>query len=107
MTPVMYLQSCLSNVYMQVLNDQKVTVPDVATLKDGGNVVHEKKTLFEMQYLQNYLNMKKAFQDCFRPFLIPTLNIIINQDDKQIKIIECPQKTKQNVPLWVELSQTN
>ena len=94
MTPVMYLQSCLSNVYMQVLNDQKVTVPDVATLKDGGNVVHEKKTLFEMQYLQNYLNMKKAFQDCFRPFLIPTLNIIINQDDKQIKIIECPQKNK-------------
>ena len=107
MTPVMYLQSCLSNVYMQVLNDQKVTVPDVATPTDGGTVVHEKKTLFEMQYLQNYLNMKKAFQDCFRPFLIPTLNIIINQDDKQIKIIECPQKTKQNVPLWVELSQTN
>ena len=30
-----------------------------------------------------------------------TLNIIINQDDKQIKIIECPQKTKQNVSLWV------
>ena len=73
---------------------KKVSVPDVATLKDGGHVVHEKKTLFEMQYLQNYLNMKKAFQDCFRPFLIPTLNIIINQDDKQIKIIECPQKTK-------------
>ena len=32
---------------------------------------------------------------------MPTLNIIINQDDKQIKIIECPQKTKQNVSLWV------
>ena len=51
--------------------------------------------------------MKKAFQDCFRPFLILTLNIIINQDDKQIKIIECPQKNKQNVPLWVSTIGSN
>ena len=50
---------------------------------------------------------EKGFQDCFRPFLILTLNIIINQDDKQIKIIECLQKTKQNVPLWVSTIGSN
>ena len=79
------------------------------------NVVHEKKTLFEMQYLQNYLNMKKAFQDCFRPFLIPTLNIIINQDEKQIKIPfpiacinwprGCNYKTPRGVPTEEQVLQ--
>ena len=49
---------------------KKETVPDVATLKNGGHVVPGKKTLLEMQYLHVhiYFSMEKAFQDCFGPY---------------------------------------
>ena len=75
-----------------------------------GHVVHGKKinAILTCKYVFTCLfEHEKGFQDCFRPFLILTLNIIINQDDKQIKIIECLQKTKQNVPLWVSTIGSN